>query len=131
MKRKEFGRGRVFTLVVGTIAWVALAGLAMSSGCASIVGADDYKVGSGGGGAGGPACGATWAPDEPACEACMEANCCDQLQTCGAGSPCALLLLCGLRNCTSFELPCLQQLCMNELNAAQPSLVALATCHNN
>jgi|SRR5215471_8611055 len=124
---------RVFRLAAGTIAWAALGGFAMSSGCASIVGADDYKVGSAGaGGSGGPACGASWTTDEPVCEACMEMHCCTQLQACGPGTTCAALFVCGLRNCgTSLQLPCLQQFCATELTASQASLVALATCHNN
>lgn len=132
MKRTESGRKRAFRLAVGTIAWAALGGLTLSSGCASIVGADDYKVGDGGGAGGPSACGVGWTDKEPVCEACMEAQCCSQLQGCAPGTSCYALLNCGARNCgTSLELSCLQQLCAAELTAGQAPLLALAACHNN
>lgn len=135
MKRTEHGRGRAFKVAVGAIGWAAVWGVASSSGCASIVGADDYKVGDGGGagaggGGGGPACGATWTGDDPTCEACMERLCCTQLQACGPGMPCAALFVCGQRNCPAFALACLQSLCAAELAASQSSLIALGTCHS-
>src|SRR5882672_6245573 len=114
MKRTELGRALM--VAAGAAGWATVVGLALSSGCASIVGADDYKVGdgmgTGAGGSTGAGCGTLWTRDDAPCEACMERQCCIQLRACAPNTSCATLLECASANCVNdMTVSCYQNFC--------------------
>lgn len=88
-------------------------------------------VGGSGGGSGGSVatCPTPIQLGNPACEACVNSNCCSQAGACTSGSPCMGLLTCLAQNCANSRNPqaCFQAYCGQFANGAN-AYNALVQC---
>jgi len=71
-------------------------------------------------------CGSFQISDEPACQSCLETQCCAQLLACDTGTDCANLIDCA-NNCDPDDQTCIDG-CLTQYQAGQPAYAALFNC---
>jgi hypothetical protein len=73
--------------------------------------------------------GLTWTDGQrPACDACAEAYCCDELKACAPGTPCSTLLFCITDKCPTVDPACVMSMCSAEYAAGGSDAESLRTC---
>jgi hypothetical protein len=115
--------------------WAAAVASALVLGFAAC--GNNESGGSGGGAAGtttgpggGPGCGATVFSPLVECQACVQANCCTELEACDTGTPCAHLLDCLTANkCSAGDAACVTS-CEDQNNAGVTAAQALESCYD-